>query len=65
MPSELLLETRNNAVRKCHLFLGLQKANMQLIFVGTTENTFLMIISTNISKSWAPICMPLAVLQTL
>ena len=45
MPSELLLETRNNAVRKCRLFLGLQKANMQLIFVGTTDNTFLMIIN--------------------
>lgn len=64
MPSDLLLETRNDAVRKC-LFLGLQKANMQLIFVGTTENTFLMIINTNISKSWAPICIPLAVLQTV
>lgn len=43
MPSELFLETRNNVVRKCHLFLGLRKANVQLIFVGTTENAFLMI----------------------
>lgn len=65
MPSELLLETGNNVVSKCHLFLGLQKANMQLTFVETTENIFLMIINTNSSKSWAPICIPLAVLQTL
>lgn len=54
MPSELLLETGNNVVSKCHLFLGLQKANIQLTFVETTENIFLMIINTNSSKSWAP-----------